>query len=535
MNTFAITHPVATLSRAIENIVIAGENSKNLIIQGGCAVLSRVISLTVFPIFLFLELVFSRVPKLILSVGDPNRFEKKLDKVVKYVLGILLSPLAIHSPEGMPGFFLKHAPNPNKVLPFGVELLYGKKVDQIVYPKNVAELLEAVRSAKRENKQISIVGAGFSQGTQTVPKDGKQVVISTKFLNQIELAEDGKTVLVQAGATWEQLQLALNAKGKSSIVKQASDVFSIGGSIGINCHGWAHEYGAIASTVESLDIIDAEGEFRTLTSQDELFGCMFGTLGYFGVIVKATLKVVDNEPLIERTEEIDIDQFVENYNTKIKGKDIPLFGGRLVLDSLYGDPLRKVCMVRYEREPEAGQTGMPSSKFTPESSYGRRVERIGLKLFSHLSNFSVKRLLSWFWERERTQMLTGRKVTRNEALHPPINAFKILHHSNLHTQWLQEYFIKGENLADFLRFLGSKLKAHNVRLINATIRPTPRDSISVLPYANEDRYAVVLCFSQVKADLEIADTKQWIEEVNQYLIDKGDVFYQAYMPYATQA
>lgn len=51
----------------------------------------------------------------------------------------------------------------------------------------------------------------------------------------------------QSGAIWEHIQIEANKRGKSVIVKQASDLFSVRGSIGINCHGWAHKYGAISS------------------------------------------------------------------------------------------------------------------------------------------------------------------------------------------------------------------------------------------------------------------------------------------------
>ncbi len=529
MELFSITHPTALVAREIEDLVVIGKNSKNLIVNGGCALASRAISLTIFPIFLGLELIFKRIPKLILSIGDQENFSKKADKVLKYVLGLLFFPLGIHSPEGISGFFLKMPPTA-AVRPFGVEYQYGKEVDRILLPKSVNELQRMVLRAKLEKKQVSILGAGMSQGTQTVPKDSRQVVIDTRHLNKITIAKDGKTVSVQSGATWEAVQLELNRHRKSTIVKQASDPFSIGGSIGINCHGWAHEAGAISSTVAALEIIDAQGCFRKITPKDELFRCMFGTLGYFGVIVSADLKITDNDFMIEKTEEIDVDEFGEYYNTKIKDKGFPLFGGRLVLDNLDGDPLRKICMVRYEPEAPSSQTG----DLVPELKTGTRIQRIGLKLMSHLSNYSVKRLTQWFWNQERAQMFEGRRLTRNEALHPPINAFKMLHHSKLHAQWLQEYFIKEKNLPNFLRFLGAELKANDVRLINATIRPTPRDSISILPYAEQDRHAVVICFSQEKTEASIENTRKWIDNVNRYLISQGDIYYQAYMPFATR-
>jgi FAD/FMN-containing dehydrogenase len=159
---------------------------------------------------------------------------------------------------------------------------------------------------------------------------------------------------------------------------------------------------------------------------------------------------------------------------------------------------------------------------------------MALQAFNHLPYWPCRHLIHQFWEQERKAMLAGGRLTRNEALHPPINAFKILHHSNLHTQWLQEYFIKEENLPNFLRFLGAQLKANEVRVINATIRPTPRDPVSILPYAEQDRFAVVICFSQEKTKKAVEQTRQWIQGVNQYLVSQGDIYYQAYMPFATR-
>lgn len=529
----------ASIARGIEDLIISGENSQNPAVKIGCALLSRLISVTVFPIFLTFELFFKRIPKCLLAIpicktdqeAANQKFYKTVDKVSKTALGILLSPLGLRSADGVAGLFLKKPFGKNEIRPFGVEQQFGKQVEKIHTPSTVNELQDLVKQAKKEHKTISIIGAGMSQGAQTVPADDQCIVINMKELNEMQFSSN--TVTVQAGATWEQVQLEADKRGKSVIVKQASDVFSIGGSIGINCHGWAHEYGSIASTVESLDIIDANGDLKTITPNDELFGCMFGTLGYFGIVVSATLKLEENEYLIEKTTEVDISEFIDHYKNEVKGKDIPLFGGRLVLDNLADDPLQKVCMVSYEKD-ENKDSDEILSPIEAEPEYGTRFERIALHALSHLSYFTVRRLISNLWKNEKEAMFSEKRMTRNQALHPPIKAFNYLHKSNLHTQWLQEYFLTEESLPNFLRFLGAELKANDVRLINATIRPTPKDSISILPYAEQDRYAVVICFSQLKTDKEIEKTKKWIQRVNNFIIDQGDVYYQAYMPFTTQ-
>jgi FAD/FMN-containing dehydrogenase len=541
MSEFSIKHPSAFIAREIENIVIIGKNSHNFALKAGADILARSISVTIFPIFLIIELNLKHIPQLLTSIpifklNDQEaigKFNKKVDKVNKFCLGILLSPMGIRSPDIVSGLFLRTQATDKMIRPFGVEEQYGKIVEKIHYPTSIEELQMLVKKASQEGKQISIIGAGMSQGPQTVPADDKSIVINMRKINQLQFSEDHTTITVGAGATWEQIQMAANQIGKSVIVKQASDIFTVGGSIGINCHGWAHEYGPIASTVESLDIIDANGELKTITPKDELFGCMFGTLGYFGIIVSAKLKLTDNEYLVEKTVEVDLDEFIDHYKNKIKGHHIPLFGGRLVLDNLDGNPLRQVCMVRYEKEASLSPKDAPPP-FVEEPKWGMRIERIALQVFSHWSFFTTRRIISKLWSKERQLMLSERRMTRNEALHPPINAFKVLHHSNLHAQWLQEYFITEKNLPNFLRFLGAELKANEVRLINATIRPTPKDEISILPYAEQDRYAVVICFSQMKTEKEIERTKKWMKSVNDYVISQGDVYYQAYMPFTTQ-
>lgn len=527
-----ILHPIESTARVIENIVIAGKETRSYTVTLGCFVLSRSISLTVFPLFLTIELIFKRIPKLIWAVGNITKFKKKFEKLTKVVIGILATPLSIKAPEGVTGLFLKTRWKKDEVRPFGVEQEYGRAGLNIRIPQTDEELEALAQEAKREKKQISILGSRMSQGTQTIPFDANQIVIDMSAFKSIAISPEDNTVLVGAGSTWEELQIALNKSKKSCLVKQASDPFSIGGSIGINCHGWAHELGAISSTVVSLDVLDAESRIRTIDSSDPLFGCMFGTLGYFGIVVRARFQITDNKLLRQRTTEIKTAEFARVYQDEVKDKNIPLFGGRLSLDSVDGPPLRSVCMVKYEEVEDAEPT--ITNPFSKEPSLGTRIQRIGLRVIAHLSTFSVKRVLRWFWTNEKKEMLEVKTVTRNEALHPPINSFRMLHDSNMHAQWLQEYFLTEEELPAFLEFLGKTLHENNVRLVNATIRPTPKDEISILPYAEKDRFAVVICFSQVKTKRKIEKTKAWMQKVQDYLLEHDGVYYQAYMPYASR-
>ena len=528
-----LINPAASSARLIENLIICEEKATNLVSKGVCHVTSKMISTLVFPIFLALELTLKRIPKLLIAClcNDQKKIASRFEKIQKFVYSFFFSPLGLLTADAVSTFFLKKNHRADSVTPFGVENIFGATSKHIIAPKTKDELRECVQQAIKENKQISVIGAGFSQGPQTVPYQDNHLVLNLKHLNHVKISDDKTTVTCGAGANWEQVQKHVNGHKKSVIVKQASDPFSVGGSISINCHGWAHAEGTLAQTVEELEIINAEGNLETIKKDDKKFGCFFGTLGYFGVIVSAKLRLEDNTELLAQCEEIDTSDFTNNYETKIqKDASVPLFYGRLALDSVNQAPLQKVCMQKYTKTGKASQV----SSFEIESKFGSRIERVFIQAIGHLNDFFAKRLLRFFWNREKSLMMSEATYTRNEILHPPINCFKKLQASNLHTQWLQEYFVTPDKLSDFIKFLGTKLQDNDVRLINASIRPLPKDSISILPYADVDRQAVVLCFHQMKTPKRVEKTRTWIREVNDWLLKNNGRYYQAYMPFATR-
>ena len=65
-----------------------------------------------------------------------------------------------------------------------------------------------------------------------------------------------KVIRVGAGATWAQIQNEANHLGLAVKVMQASNVFSVGGSLSVNCHGWDHQAGSLVNTVNSIKIIN---------------------------------------------------------------------------------------------------------------------------------------------------------------------------------------------------------------------------------------------------------------------------------------
>ena len=163
------------------------------------------------------------------------------------------------------------------------------------------QLAALLLRARTNHLKVSIAGARHSMGAHTIAKDG--IVVDMLPFNRMKLDEPRKILRVQAGAIWRDVIRFLNARGLSVEIMQSNDDFSVGGSISVNCHGWQFGRPPIASSVESLRLMLADGSVRRCGRLEnaELFSLVLGGYGLFGIILEVDLRVVPNEPYrIER-------------------------------------------------------------------------------------------------------------------------------------------------------------------------------------------------------------------------------------------
>ena len=95
------------------------------------------------------------------------------------------------------------------------------------------------------------------------------------------------------------------------MVQQSSNVFSVGGSLSVNCHGRDKDFGPISRSVESFRIMLADGRVVRASRDDaddseggQLFRAAIGGFGLFGVILDVT-PLTDNVVVTKRVEELD--------------------------------------------------------------------------------------------------------------------------------------------------------------------------------------------------------------------------------------
>ncbi len=139
------------------------------------------------------------------------------------------------------------------------------------------QLRELLARARRDKLPVSIAGARHSMGGHTISPDG--IVLDMLPLDHLEmdsqrqLLRTGRGPLV-ADRPW------LDERGYSVAIMQSNNDFSVGGSLSVNCHGWQHNRPPIASTVESLRLMQADGSVVRCSREEnrELFSLVLGRL-----------------------------------------------------------------------------------------------------------------------------------------------------------------------------------------------------------------------------------------------------------------
>jgi UDP-N-acetylenolpyruvoylglucosamine reductase len=420
----------------------------------------------------------------------------------KSLFALLATPIALFEPEAAL-FFVE---DDEQELAAGK--YYRAKGVEVKHPANQDELCTLIAEANENGKKVSIMGAGRSQGMQFLPSDTKNaIVIDMSGLNKIEPIDlSNNTVRVGAGVIWKDLQREANKQSLALKVMQASNIFSVGGSIGTNIHGWDYHTGTISNAIKSIDVLLGDGTIAPdIKPRSILFKQVVGGFGMHGIVIAATLELTPNE-LLKRTSVLKKpDEYVEYFNGELKDKkENRLHLYRLSLEK--GKLLKTGFTETYvvdEAHPDPVQT----QNFNVERARGRRYERFFVRLAKRFKNF-----MSLIWQRERDAFQKEEPVlTTNEIMQAPINA--LFTTSVSETEWLQEYFIPGDDLAAFTDELGDLLMKNNVALLNATVRFVKRhDGNPLSPSYGSDRFAVVLCFNQSLQPDKMVQAQKWLRE-----------------------
>ena len=163
---------------------------------------------------------------------------------------------------------------------------YHFRTDRVFTPSTVAEVQDAVRSVPH----LRALGTRHSFNGIA---DSVTAQLSTLAINDIQIAPDRKTVRVGAGIRYGELALALEAAGLALHNMASLPHISVGGAVATGTHGSGLGNGNLATAVNALQLVDAEGRLHTLSRAADpgRFPGAVVALGACGVVTHLQLAV----------------------------------------------------------------------------------------------------------------------------------------------------------------------------------------------------------------------------------------------------
>ena len=399
---------------------------------------------------------------------------------------------------------LSQSPLPSSsVVANDVSRLNPISVRQVYEVHDVEQIREALREAAESHLKVSIAGKRHSQGGQTAHPNGI-VLDMTGFNRILRLDQPHKIITVQSGVTWEQIQDYVNPYGLAVEVQQASNIFTVGGSLSVNAHGRDPNYGPIIQTVHAFRLMKADGSVVSVsrTENRELFPLVIGGYGLFGVILDVDLGLTDDDVYEKREQSMPYTEYLGYFLKNVKGN--PEVGLEYAWPSIRKkDFLQHFAVYTFTKTKKR-----PAGIFNLRQEGEIEFNRSALAMSRHSD---LGKDMRWFLQESVADLVSTHTVSRNNAMRPPIKF--LAYNSPADTDILQEYFVPVGNLVSSIDDFRKVLLDGKVDLLSATIRYMPRDSESFLAYAREDCFALVLYINQSLSPQGKDDAEQWTRKL----------------------
>ena len=402
----------------------------------------------------------------------------------------------------------------------------------VIEVQGVDDITKALAFARDNKLSLTTAGVRHSMGGQAFRKGG--IVLDMRGFNRIVLNESARSVTVQAGATWHDIQNTLHPRFAVRAM-QSTDIFSVGGSISVNAHGMDHQAGAVAKSIKSMRVMLADGSLRTVspTENKQLFDLVVGGYGLFGVIVEAELDIADNLVYQTGRRLLDYKEFPALFANDIeKDANVGLMYGHL--STAPSTFLKEMLLYTYTR--------------VDGSDFGRQPlgEVSGVKLRRLTVNLAKKgplfQEIKWLSEKHIEHRMETCTVTRAQAI-GSAEACLVSRNDPMHdsvpylrnalpddTDILHEYFIPRSQFVAFVDGVRKVLTDNRTNLLNASVRIVHAEK-NFLTYSPEPAFSLVLYINQTTDEDGNRRMKKATEELIDLTIASQGRFFLPYQLY----
>jgi FAD/FMN-containing dehydrogenase len=404
----------------------------------------------------------------------------------------------------------------------------------IVRVRQEDDVRAALRFAREHGLRVSIAGVRHSMGGQAFAPDA--VVLDMTAFNRMALDAAARTLTVQSGATWHDIQNVLHPRFAVKAM-QSTDIFTVGGSIAVNAHGMDHTAGSVGRTLRAMRVMLADGTVvrASRTENADLFGAVLGGYGLFGVILDAELEVTDNVVYRSERRVLDYRAFPDLFAREIlPDAAIGLTYGHL--STARRSLLQEMLLYTYRR-PESAEVEMPPLAEVPSVKLRRLV-------FNLAKLGALPMEAKWLAEKHLEPRLESCLVSRNQA-QTEGEACLVVRNQPMHdsvrylknglageTDILHEYFIPRPAFVPFVDGLRDTVRASGTSLLNASVRVVHAED-TLLSYAPTDMFAIVLYVNQTADAAGTARMRRLTGDLIDLAARHGGTFFLPYQLHYT--
>jgi FAD/FMN-containing dehydrogenase len=412
------------------------------------------------------------------------------------------------------------APQATPTVIYDVTQMNPVTVREVLAPRTTQEIVNAVAS---HAGPISIGGARHSMGGQTAAPGAMQ--IDMRNFNRI-LAFDSvaKTITVQAGIRWRQIQERIDSANLSVKIMQSFANFTVGGSLSVNAHGRYVGFGPLVSSVRSIKIVLADGEVVD-ASRDvnpELFRGAIGGYGGLGVITEATLDLTENVRVKRRQITMPITQYRQYFFRHVRDSAAVIFHNA----DIYPDDYRTVRAESYVRTSDP----LTVKDRLTQSTQSYRFDRVALWIVSDWPfGQALRQYLVDPWRFRNTEVVWRNYIASSDAaeLEPA--------ERNVSTYVLEEYFVPVERFDDFIPLMRGIFRRHRANVLNVSIRHARPDTETLLSWAPREVFTFVVYYKQRTDTASQRVVGVWTRELIDAALRLGGSYYLPYQLHATES
>ena len=365
-------------------------------------------------------------------------------------------------------------------------------VAEVVEAASLEAIQGAVRRAGESGLAVAVSGGRHAMGGQQFCAGG--VLLDTRPLDRVlRFDPSAGTVEVEAGIQWPAL---LDYLGREQVGRtpawgiaqkqSGADRLSIGGALAANGHGRGLAMKPIVADVADLTLVDASGEVRRCSREEnaDLFRLAVGGYGLFGVVYSVTLRLAPLRKLERVVEVRTLDGIEAAFESRIE--DGFIYGDfQFAIDPASAGFLREGVFSCYR----------PVDDATPIPEEQRRLTTDDWRRLLYLAHVDKARA---FEQYTAHYLKTSGQVYLSDAhqfadyidgYHEWLDGLMVVTHPA--TEMIGELYVPRPRLADFMTEAADDFRGAGVDVIYGTVRLIERDDETFLPWAKE-RYACVI-------------------------------------------